>query len=133
MSIKNKLASIVALPAGVVFVVDHFVTNMPMVMEGGLWVAGMGVAAMGVEGTRKLVNSLTADKPATQEGQPASEPQVAPEASFPAPMTVHQLPAAPSREDLLKAFQMGAQAATSQQRLERLASPLGRRILRPRG
>jgi hypothetical protein len=119
MSIKNKLASIVALPAGVVFVIDHFVTNMPMVMEGGVWVAGMAVAAMGVEGTRKLVNSLTADKPAAQEGQPASEPQVAPEASFPAPMTVHQLPAAAPREDLLRAFQMGADSARSEKRLER--------------
>jgi hypothetical protein len=128
MSIKNKLASIVALPAGVVFVVDHFVTNMPMVMEGGLWVAGMGVAAMGVEGTRKLVNSLTADKPATQEGQPASEPQDAPEASFPAPMTAqwapapsepYALPSAVAREQLQQAFLMGAQAAKERQSLER--------------
>jgi hypothetical protein len=128
MSIKNKLASIVALPAGVVFVIDHFVTNMPMVMEGGLWVAGMGVAAMGVEGTRKLVNSMTADKPATQEGQPASEPQVAPEASFPAPVTAqwapapsdpYALPSAVAREQLLRAYQMGAAAASETRRLER--------------
>jgi hypothetical protein len=116
MSIKSKLASIVALPAGVVFVVDHFVTNMPMVMEGGMWVAGMGVAAMGVEGTRKLINSLTADKPAEAGREVAQD---APEASFPAPMTVHQLPPAPTREDLLKAFQMGADSARSEKRLQR--------------
>jgi hypothetical protein len=119
MSVKNKLVSIVAVPAGVVFVIDNFVTNMPLVMEGGAWVAGMAVAAVGVEGCRKLLHSVTADKPAEQEGPPASEPQLAPEATFPAPMTVQALPVASPREDLLRAYQMGAAAAANVQRIER--------------
>jgi hypothetical protein len=79
----------------------------------------MAVATIGLEGCRKLLNSVTADKPAAQEGQPASEPQLAPEATFPAPMTLQALPVASPREDLLRAYQMGAAAATSQQRIER--------------
>jgi hypothetical protein len=123
MSVKNRLAAIVAVPAGCVWAFDHFIANMPMVMEGGMVVAGMAVAAVGVEGCRKLLHSVTADKPAEQVAQeaPAQEApaQVAPEATFPAPMTVQALPVASPREDLLRAYQMGAAAQASTQRLER--------------
>jgi hypothetical protein len=128
MSVKNRLAAIVAVPAGCVWAFDHFIANMPMVMEGGMVVAGMAVAAVGVEGCRKLLHSVTADKPAEQVAQeapaqeaPAQEApaQVAPEATFPAPMTVQALPVASPREDLLRAYQMGAAAAQNVQRIER--------------
>jgi hypothetical protein len=118
MSVKNRLAAIVAVPAGCVWAFDHFIANMPMVMEGGMVVAGMAVATIGLEGCRKLLNSVTADKPAEQVTQEAPA-QVAPEATFPAPMTVQALPVASPREDLLRAWQMGAAAAANVQRIER--------------
>jgi hypothetical protein len=118
MSVKNRLFSIVGIPAGAVWLVDSLVVNMPLVMEGAVFAGGIAVAAMGVEGCRKLLHQVTADKP-TQEGLPASEPQLAPEATFPAPMTVQALPVASPREDLLRAYQMGAAAAQNVQRIER--------------
>lgn len=116
----NKLVSIAIVPAGAVYLVDNFITNMPHVMEGGLWIAGMGGMVLGVNGVKKLLHSATADKPAEQAPTaPSAAQEAAPEASFPAPMTVHQLAPAPSGEDLLKAFQMGADSARSEKRLER--------------
>jgi hypothetical protein len=120
MSVKNRLAAIVAVPAGCVWAFDHFIANMPMVMEGGVFVAGMGVAALGVDKLRKLAHQVTADKPPAQEAPAQEAPaQVAPEATFPAPMTVQALPVASPREDLLRAYQMGAAAAQNVQRIER--------------
>jgi membrane protease subunit (stomatin/prohibitin family) len=126
MSIKNKLASIVVLPAGVVFVIDTFVANMPLVLEGGAWVAGMGIAAMGTQGCKRLLNSLTAEQPAEQEqGAPApSAPLSAAQApqELPPAVTVRQVGAAPTREDeVQEAFMRGAYAAMqrNQARIEK--------------
>jgi hypothetical protein len=125
MSIKSRFATIIALPAGGVWLLDSFIANMPLVVEGGLFVAGIAGAAIGVEGCRKLLHSATAAKPAEQEqaapapSVPQPSAQAAPQWPAPAPAEPFALPSAVAREQLLRAYQMGAAAQSETQRLER--------------
>jgi hypothetical protein len=128
MSVKNRLFSIVGIPAGAVWLVDSLVVNMPLVMEGAVFAGGIAVAAMGVEGCRKLLHQATAEAPAQVAEQVAPAQvaeQVAPAqvaSALPPAMTVRQVGAVPTQEELVEqAFMRGAAAAMQRQqaRLER--------------
>jgi hypothetical protein len=119
MNTVNRLWTTSMTSISAVYGFDVLVANLPRVLEGGAIVGAIAVGVIGVEGMRKGLSAAWSDRPAAQEGQPASEPQVAPEAPFPAPMTVQALPVASPREDLLRAWQMGAAAAANVQRIER--------------
>jgi arginine exporter protein ArgO len=119
MNTTNRLWTTFTTVVTGVYGFDVLIDDIPRVLEGGAIVGGLAVGLIGVEGIRKALSAAWSDRPAAQEGQPASEPQLAPEATFPAPMTLQALPVASPREDLLRAYQMGAAAATSQQRIER--------------
>jgi hypothetical protein len=120
MSLKGRLATIVGAPIGAVWAFDVFIANLPRALEGGLAIAGIAAAAIGVEGCRKLIHSATSDKPAAQEqGEQApstSLPTAQAPHELPPAVTVRQVGAAPTREDeVQEAFMRGAYAAMQRQ------------------
>lgn len=107
---KSKLATILAVPAGAVWAVDTLIVNMPRVMEGGLLVAGIGVALVGWEGCRRLIHSATAD----QAPAPLEQAQERHPAGSALPSDPFALPSDRARAALEQAFLMGAAAAQEQ-------------------
>jgi arginine exporter protein ArgO len=119
MNTVNRLWTTSMTSVAAVYGFDVLVANLPRVLEGGAIVGCIVVGVIGVEGCRKAFSAAWSDRPAEQVAEQAAPAQVAPEGTFPAPMTLQALPVASPREDLLRAYQMGAAAATSQQRIER--------------
>jgi hypothetical protein len=121
MSLKGRLATIVGAPVAAVWAFDVFIANMPRALEGGLAIAGMAAAAIGIEGCKRLIHSATAETPPAEQEQGAPAPSAplptaqAPQ-ELPPAVTVRQVGAAPTREDeVQEAFMRGAYAAMQRQ------------------
>ena len=116
--IKSKLAGAAMTAAGAVWLVDNFVTNMPHVLEGGLFIATLATSLLGAKRVARMLHQ------ATIEQQPAERGEEQARAAHPAGSQLDAgtspLQLAPAaREDLLRAYQMGAQAASQVRRIER--------------